>query len=145
MDRILQDLPVACYLDDILIASPIEQEHNMILEKVMNRLHLQEEKCEFVKGQVEYLGHKIDATGIHPTEDKVRAIHEAPIPHDVTQLRAFVGLLNCYGKFISLVATHVAPLYNLLEKDSKRARTKEFSRPVKTYSQERQYLLIMIP
>ena len=51
MDRVLQGLPVACYLDDILIAAPTEQEHNLILEKVMNRLqesgiHLREEKCE---------------------------------------------------------------------------------------------------
>jgi len=55
MDRVLQGLSVACYLDDILIAAPTEQEHNVILEKVMNRLqqsgiHLREEKCEYSKG-----------------------------------------------------------------------------------------------
>jgi len=61
----------------------------------------------------------IDANGIHPTEDKVHAIHEAPMPQDITQLRAFVGLLNYYAKFIPQVATHVAPLYKLLEKDTK--------------------------
>ena len=33
-------------------------------------------------------------------EDKVRAIHEAPTQQNITQLRAFVGLLNYYGKFI---------------------------------------------
>ena len=35
MDHVLQGLPVACYLDD---ATPMEQEHNLVLEKVMNRL-----------------------------------------------------------------------------------------------------------
>ena len=84
------------------------------------------------KGQVEYLGHMIDATGIHPTEDKARAIHEAPTPHDITQLRAFVGLLNYYGKFIPQAATHVAPLYKLLEKDNKWAWTKECDATFKT-------------
>ena len=54
MDRVLQGLPVACYLDNILIAAPTKQEHNLILEKVMNRLqesgmHLREEKCEFAQ------------------------------------------------------------------------------------------------
>ena len=137
MDRVLQGLPVACYLDDILIAAPTEQEHNMILEKVINRLqesgiHLREEKCEISKKQVEYLGHMIDATGIHPMEDKVRAIHEAPIPQNITQLRAFVGLLNYYGKFIPQVATHVAPLYKLLEKDNKWAWTEECDTAFKT-------------
>ena len=137
MDRVLQGLPVACYLDDILIAAPTEQEHNLILEKVINRLqesgiHLHEEKCEFAQERVEYLGHMIDATGIHPTEDKVHAIHEAPIPHDVTLLRAFVGLLNYYGKFIPQVATHVAPLHKLLEKDNKWAWTEECDTAFKT-------------
>ena len=52
MDRVLQGLPVACYLDDILIAAPTESEHNLILEQVLKRLQesgirLCEEKCKF--------------------------------------------------------------------------------------------------
>ena len=50
--------------------------------------------------QVEYLSHVIDATGIHPTKDKVRAVKEVPVPNDITQLSAFVGLIKYYGKFI---------------------------------------------
>jgi len=38
MDCVLQGLPVACYLDDILIAAPSEQEHNVTQEKIMCRL-----------------------------------------------------------------------------------------------------------
>ena len=112
MDRVLHNLPVACYLDDILIAAPTVKE---LLEKVLQRLqdsgiHLREDKCQIAQEQVEYLGHVVDATGIHPTKDKVRAIKEAPLPKDITQLRAFVGLINYYGKFIPQVATHMAPL-----------------------------------
>jgi len=116
MDRVLQGLPVACYLDDILESG----------------IHLREEKCEISKGQVEYLGHMIDAKGIHPMEDKVRAIHEAPIPQNITQLRAFVGLLNYYSKFIPQVATHVAPLYKLLKKDMKWGWNEECETALKT-------------
>ena len=43
-----------------------------------------------------------------------------------------MGLLNYYGKFIPQVATHVAPLYKLLEKDSKWAWTKECDTAFKT-------------
>ena len=48
MDRILHNLPVTCYLDDILIAAPTVKEHDVLLEKALQRLedsgiHLQEE------------------------------------------------------------------------------------------------------
>ena len=130
MDRVLQGLPVACYLDDILIAAPTESEHNLILEQVLKRLQesgirLCEEKCKFCQEQVEYLGHLIDVAGIHPTKDKVRAIRDAPVPSDITQLRAFVGLINYYGKFIPQAAARMAPLYKLLEKDHKWIWTEE--------------------
>ena len=120
----MHNLPVACYLDDILISAPTVEEHDVLVEKVLQRLqdagiHLHLEKCHFDQRQVEYLGHLIDATGIHPTNNKVRAIKEAPVPSDITQLRAFVGLLNYYGKFIPQVATHMTPLYKLMEKDHK--------------------------
>ena len=89
MDRVLHNLPVACYLDDILIAAPTVKEHDMLLEKVLQRLqgsgiHLREDKCQIAQEQVEYLGHVVDAMGIHPTKDKVRAIKEAPQPKDIT-------------------------------------------------------------
>ena len=77
----------------------------MLVEKVLHRLqnggiHLHEEKCQFDQRQVKYLGHVIDATGIHPTKDKVQAVKEAPVPNDITQLSAFVGLIKCYDEFI---------------------------------------------
>ena len=96
--------------------------HDERLGQVLKRLegrgiHLQREKCEFCKAEVEYLGHRINARGIHPTEKKVEAIKQAPQPEDVSQLRAFVGLMNYYGKFIPQISTLLAPLYKLLEKD----------------------------
>ena len=70
---------MACYLDDILIAAPTVEEHDVLLVKVLQRLqdcgiHLREEKCQFSQEQVEYPGYLIDTTGVHPT----RAIKEAP-------------------------------------------------------------------
>ena len=118
MDRILQELPVACYLDDILIAGKNRQEHDQRLEQVLQRLtqsgiHLQKEKCLFCQTQVEYLGHCVDTTGIHPTEKKITAIKEAPVPSDPSQLRVF---MNYYGKFVPHISTELVPLYKLLEK-----------------------------
>ena len=122
MDRILQGLPVACYLDDILVAGRTQEEHDENLQQVLERLEkagirLHKEKCQFSQPEVEYLGHCINSRGVHPTAKKLEAIKNAPVPTDVSQLRAFVGLMNYYGKFIPQLSTQLAPLYKLLEKD----------------------------
>ena len=67
--------------------------------------------------KVEYLGHVISRDGIQPTAEKVRAITEAPRPKDVAELRAFLGLVNYYGKFMKDASTVLAPLYSLLRKE----------------------------
>ena len=66
---------------------------------------------------MEYLGHRIDAQGLHPTSDKLLAIKDAPSPRNVTELRSFLGLLNYYGKFIPNLATLIHPLHHLLQKE----------------------------
>ena len=68
---------------------------------------------------VEYLGHIVDAQGLHATPEKLQAIEEAPAPEDVNQLRSFLGLLNYYGKFIPNLASIIQPLNALLRKDTK--------------------------
>ena len=51
--------------------------------------------CEFLKNQVAYLGHVVDAEGLHPTQDKVKVLQTAPKPSNVTELNSYLGLL-CY-------------------------------------------------
>ena len=109
------------YLDDILVTGETEEKHLETLNKVLNRLEeagmrLKPNKCAFLLPAVEYLGHHISAEGIRPTQEKIRAIMEAPAPQDVTQLRAFLGLVNYYGKFVGQMSSILAPLYKLLEK-----------------------------
>lgn len=93
-----------------------------LLETVLERLSkynvkINLEKCKFFEKQVEYLCHHIDKDGIHPTAEKLRAIDEAPEPQNITQLRAYLGLLNYYSKFIPMLSSHLKSLYRLLEKD----------------------------
>ena len=63
---------------------------------------------------VEYLGHRIDAEGLHTTDGKLAAVTQAPTPRNVQELRLFLGLLNYYGKFIPNLATILHPLNQLL-------------------------------
>lgn len=59
---------------------------------------------------VEYLGHEIDAQGLHPLPVKVLAIQRAPTPENVTQLKAYLGLLSYYGEFLPNLSALLNPL-----------------------------------
>ena len=119
MDQILQGMAnVVCYLDDILIASRTEEEHLATLDEVLSRLEkygvvVNQSKCKFRTSSVEYLGHRIDEDGLHPLKDKIAAIVDAPSPTNVSELRAYLGLINYYAKFMSNRATMLKPLHNL--------------------------------
>ncbi|CAM5133024.1 unnamed protein product [Eretmochelys imbricata] len=115
MDQILCGLPgVQCYLDDILVTERNEEDHLKNLEATLQRLEeyglqVRKDKCEVFQPSVEYLGHIIDATGLHKVSAKVKAIVEALPPQNVIQLRSFLGLLNYYGKFISQIGFSPLP------------------------------------
>lgn len=88
-----------------------------VLEKLrLAGLRLRKDKCEFMAQSVKYLGYKIDAEGIHPTEEKVQAILKANRPQGPAELKAYLGMLTYYSKFLKNRATVLAPLYRLLSK-----------------------------
>ena len=119
---ILQGIPNVCvYLDDILITGHNEKDHLNNLDAVLTRLgdagmRPKQKECAFTLPTVEYLEHHISEEGLRPTQEKVRATTEAPAPQNVTQLRAFLGLVNYYGKFVQQLSSTLAPLYKLLQK-----------------------------
>jgi len=113
---------VCVYLDDILVTGKSEEEHHQNLGEVLTQLEqaglrLKRSKCSFMLSSVEYLGHKISAQGLQPTDEKIRAIKEAPAPKDVSQLKSFLGLVNYYGKFLPHLSQTLAPFYRLLQKE----------------------------
>ena len=120
MDTILQGMDgVICYLDDILITGKTEAEHLHNLQSVLQKLkehgiRAKRAKCAFMKTKVHYLGHVIDAEGLHATDAKIQAIVDAPKPKNVGELRSFLGLLNYYGRFIPNLSTLLHPLNQLL-------------------------------
>ncbi len=121
MDQILQGLDhVTCFLDDILVTASSKEEHIRRLDEELTRLEryglrVKLSKCQFMQTSVEYLGHRIDKEGLHPTEEKVAAIVNAPKPNNVTELRSFLGLLNYYGRFLQNLSSRLQPLHNLLK------------------------------
>ena len=89
---------VRAYLDDILITGRNDTEHLKNLEAVLAKLGtaglcLKLSKCSFMSVSVEYLGHRIDDQGLHPTEGKAQAVQNAPVLTDITKLKSFLGLI----------------------------------------------------
>ena len=125
MECLLNGIPqVIVYLDDILITGRTKKEHLHNLQLVLQwlstaRLRLKQEKCEFLVPSISYLGHKIDSQGLHPLPDKIDAIVNAARPKSLTELKAFLGLLNYYGKFIPNLSSVLHPLYELLHLNCK--------------------------
>ena len=143
MENLLQGIPKVCiFLDDILITGATETEHLNNLHKVLTRLeqagmHLRKDKCAFLLPQVEYLGHQISQSGLHPTKEKVRAIVEAPAPQNVSQLKSFLGVFNYYSTFLPNLSSVLAPLYSLLHKNT----TWQWGMPQQTAFKEAKKLL----
>ena len=50
-------------------------------------------------------------------DEKVRAVRNAPTPTNVSQLKSFLGMITYNYKFLPNLASCVAPLYKLLEKN----------------------------
>ena len=119
----MEGLPgVAAYINDILMTRKSQKEHLENLIRVLFCLEeagvtLKRHKCTFAAPSVEYLGHVIDQDGLHPSEEKVRAIRQNPRTQNVIELKLFLGLLNYYSKFLPHLSTLLSPLYQLLRKD----------------------------
>jgi cleavage and polyadenylation specificity factor subunit 1 len=120
MDTVLGGLPFAfVYLDDILVASTDEETHRLHLQAVFsvlqqNGLIVNPEKCLLACGTVDFLGHRLSASGIGPLPSRVQAIAEFPRPVTFKQLQAFLGLFNFYRRFIPAAARVVLPLTRAL-------------------------------
>ncbi|KAF2068675.1 hypothetical protein CYY_010003, partial [Polysphondylium violaceum] len=107
MAHVLRDFDGFCkvYVDDIIIYSKSLEEHRQHLHTVFKRLreenvYLSKAKAQLVKTEVQYAGHMISRDGIKPVHDKVAAIMNIPYPTTVKEVRAFLGAINYYRKFI---------------------------------------------
>ena len=124
MDQLTNDLPgVAVYLDDILVSGKDSDDHLANLQRLLQRLdekglRCRLEKCSFAQPYVEYLGHLLSKEGI-AKGPKVDAVIAMPPPTDVSGLKAFLGSVQFYAKFLpSHLATVVEPLHRLTRKNT---------------------------
>lgn len=115
---------VFCYQDDIVITGSTFAEHLETLKLVLLKLQtaglkLNLKKCEFFKDKISYLGFDINKDGLQKNKDRTKNVLDTPRPKDVSELRAFIGMVNYHSKFIDNFAQKMTPLYLLLKKDVK--------------------------
>jgi len=93
------------YIDDIVIHSPTWEQHLEDLERTFKKLRdagltVKKRKCHFAGATVSFLGHIVGKGEVRPQEAKVEAIQSYQMPKTKKDLRAFLGLVGYYRKFI---------------------------------------------
>ncbi|GKC53325.1 putative reverse transcriptase domain-containing protein [Tanacetum coccineum] len=96
---------VIVFIDDILIYSKDEKEHEEHLKAILGllkeeKLYAKFSKCEFWIPKVQFLGHVIDSRGIHVDPAKIESIKDWASPKTPTEICQFLGLAGYYRRFI---------------------------------------------
>ena len=109
------------YLDDTIIFSKNEEhlEHLRIIFQRLKEagLKLKRSKCDFMKTQIQYLGHLISSNGIQPLPEKLGSIKNMPAPQSAKEVKQFLGLAGYYHKFVYQFSDLSRPLTRLTWKD----------------------------
>ena len=113
---------VVIYLDDILMFSKNEEEHEkyvrLVLEKLCERgLYAKLEKCLFHQTEMEFLGFITTTEGLKMDPKKVETIVSWEAPKTVRDVQCFLGFANFYWIFIKNYSQVAAPLTRLTSKD----------------------------
>ena len=126
MNDIFRDMLNVCvvvYLDDILVYSKDDEQHEQHVRQVLQRLrdhklYARPSKCTFFVDTIEYLGHIVGPDGVKPNPTLVKAIVEFPEPRTKKQLQSFLGLANYYRKFVKSYSKISLPLTDALQNTS---------------------------
>ena len=110
-------------INDILVWETNEEEHNKRLKVVLQQCkeidpRLNRENCQFGMPQFTYLGHTINAQGISPDRERVKAICEMPPPQDKKGVERLLGTLNYVAKFIPDLSTLTQSIREILKKNT---------------------------
>jgi hypothetical protein len=109
------------FIDDILVFSRSEEEHEehlrLVLQKLReHQLYAKFNKCDLWLKEVSFLGHIITDGGIAVDPRKVQDVLNWSPPKNVPEIRSFLGLVGYYRRFIEGFSKIVKPLTTLLEK-----------------------------
>ncbi|GJW20175.1 putative reverse transcriptase domain-containing protein, partial [Tanacetum coccineum] len=115
---------VIVFIDDILIYSKNDEEHEKHLRIILEllkeeKLYAKFSKCDFWLDSVQFLGYVIDHSGVHVDLAKIEAIKSWAAPMTPTEVRQFLGLAGYYRRFIEGFSLISKPLTKLTQKNKK--------------------------
>lgn len=113
---------VTAFVDDLLIYSANEAEHELHVKTVLTRLRaagLQASlhKCDFHVTKTKYLGFIVTTEGVEVDPDKVAAVLRWNQPNTVKGVQSFLGFCNFYRRFIYGYSRITKPLNQLTKKE----------------------------
>ncbi|GFU42309.1 retrovirus-related Pol polyprotein from transposon opus [Trichonephila clavipes] len=117
------------YLYDILVASENKKQHRTHLKLVFDRLQKYGLRVNLSKStlgvtHLEFLGFLITLEGSKPLTEKVDAILSYKLPETIRDLRTFLGLINCYRRYLKDAAKNQVILHEYLKDSKKNDKTK---------------------
>ncbi|GKA94821.1 reverse transcriptase domain-containing protein, partial [Tanacetum coccineum] len=113
---------VIVFIDDILIYSKSEEEHESHLKEILDllkeeKLYAKVSKYEFWLKEVQFLGHVVNRDGIHVDPSKVESVKNWKTPESPIEIRSFLGLAGYYRRFIENFSKIDKPLILLIQKN----------------------------
>ncbi|GKD03678.1 putative reverse transcriptase domain-containing protein, partial [Tanacetum coccineum] len=96
---------VIVFIDDILIYSKTQDEHEVYLGLVLEllkeeKLYAKFSKCEFWLREVQFLRHVINRDGIYVDPSKIKVVKNWEAPRTSSEVCSFLGLAGYYQRFI---------------------------------------------
>ena len=144
MDRVIQGLEyeiALAYLDDVIVFGPtldVTMDRMVtVLERLRSaNLKLKAKKCILFSKKVNYLGHVITAEGVMTDPKKIEAVVNWHVPRTVRQVRAFMGMINYYSRFIPNLQHIARPLHDITKKNAKFKWTNAHNEAFQTLKQK---------
>lgn len=119
---------VIVYLDDILIYSQNEEEHEEHVKRTLQRLkdanlYAKTSKCEFHVRELKFLGYIISDKGTSMDMERVETITNWPEPRSIRDVQGFLGFTGFFRRFIrsfSIIAVGLTELLKGGDKDKRK-------------------------
>jgi len=107
MNKILTeflDHGVVVYLDDILVYSEKIEEHNKLVQQVLNRLEQHDQpvllkNSVFHQEEVKFLAYIVKTSGVSMSDRKVKGLENWAHPRSIKEVQIIIGFANLYPQF----------------------------------------------